>query len=388
MTTPKVLLISGEYPPMQGGVADFTRLLGRGMAGQGAEVHVLTSNRVASEAGEGPVQVHPAVSSWRWVPLFASVRCLLEGLEPHVVNIQYQTAAYGLHPAINLLPWLFRRVPFVVTFHDLREPYLFPKAGRVRRWVNQLLACGCQAAIVTNAQDHARLGTWPGVSRLEVIPIGSNIPCAPPSDYDRSRWRRHNGIPEESFLLCYFGFLNASKGGEELVDALDRLCRVRSDVRLLMMGGTVGASDPTNEAYLDVVELAIRERGLQERVIWTGYASSWEVSASFCGADVCVLPYRDGASFRRGSFMAALAHAMPVVSTYPEIALPELVHGENVWLVPPQAPQLLADAIGHLADDAPLRDRLSAGARALSLGFGWDQIASRTLELYRDVAGL
>ena len=39
----RVLLISGEYPPMEGGVADFTHLLGLAMAEQGMEVHVLTS---------------------------------------------------------------------------------------------------------------------------------------------------------------------------------------------------------------------------------------------------------------------------------------------------------------------------------------------------------
>ena len=384
----RVLLISGEYHPMEGGVADFTHLIGRAMAGQGAEVHVLTSDKAVSEADEGLVHVHPLMPSWNWAPLLASVRCLLAGLEPHVVNIQYQTAAYGMHPAINLLPRLSGRVPFVVTFHDLRAPYLFPKAGPIRRWVNLALARACEAVIVTNAQDRAHLETSRGVSRLEVIPIGSNIPCAPPPGYDRARWRHSHGIPEDSLLLCYFGFLNATKGGEELVDALSRLCQVRNDVRLLMVGGTMGASDPTNKTYLDLVRWAIRERGLTQRVMWTGHVPPEEVSASFCSADVCVLPYRDGASFRRGSFMAALAHAMPIVSTYPEVALRELVHGDNVWLVPPRDPQALAVGIVHLADDATLRHRLSAGARALSLRFGWDQIASRTLELYRDVAGL
>ncbi|MBK9234160.1 MAG: hypothetical protein IPO15_25800 [Anaerolineae bacterium] len=59
-------------------------------------------------------------------------------IQPAVVLIQYQTAAFGLHPAVNLLPgWLRlrlgrRRPRLITTFHDLKFPYLFPKAGPLR----------------------------------------------------------------------------------------------------------------------------------------------------------------------------------------------------------------------------------------------------------------
>jgi hypothetical protein len=39
----RVLMISGEYPPMEGGVADFTALLSGALAGLGCQVAVLTS---------------------------------------------------------------------------------------------------------------------------------------------------------------------------------------------------------------------------------------------------------------------------------------------------------------------------------------------------------
>ena len=49
------------------------------------------------------------------------------------MNIQYQTAAYGMSPFIHFLPDALRPIPVVTTFHDLRFPYLFPKAGRAAR---------------------------------------------------------------------------------------------------------------------------------------------------------------------------------------------------------------------------------------------------------------
>lgn len=391
MSSLRVLLISGEYPPMEGGVADFTRILAEHLVDEGVQVHVLTSSQAASrETGVDArgVQVHPIVPSWGWRPLYGALRRLLGKYDIDVVNIQYQAAAYDMHPAVNLLPRLFPRLPFVTTFHDLLVPYLFPKAGPLRWWVNAELAHSSEAVIVTNEEDRARLVSDKRVSQLTTIPIGSNVPCRPPKNYDRDRWRRRLGLPKTALVLCYFGFLNASKGGEELVEALAILRDAGYDARLLMIGGAVGASDPTNQAYLKHIQLMIESRGLDDRVVWTGYVPPPQVSAGFRSADLCVLPYRDGVSFRRGSLMAALVHGMPIVSTHPRVELPPLEHGKNVWLVPPEDSQALVDAVAWLADHEESMKRLCRGAKALARRFDWRQIAIRTLEVYhRVVAG-
>ncbi len=384
----RVLLISGEYPPMEGGVADFSRILAEHLSDEGARVHVLTSTRAASREAEADtcgVQVHPTIPSWGWRPLYGGLHRFFGEYDIDVVNIQYQAAAYDMRPAINLLPRLFPRCPFVVTFHDLLVPYLFPKAGPLRWWVNAELAHSSKAVIVTNKEDHTRLTSDEKVSRLTTIPIGSNVPCRLPKDYDRGGWRRRMGLPKTAWVLCYFGFLNASKGGEELIEVLAILREGGRDARLLMIGGAVGASDPTNRTYLERIESLVRAHGLDEYVVWTGYVPPSQVSASFESADICVLPYRDGVSFRRGSFMAALVHGMPIVSTHPQVELPALKHGENIWLVPSRDPQVLAEAVAYLADDAERTERLRRGARGLAQRFDWKGIAARTLEVYHRV---
>lgn len=379
----RVLQVSGEYPPMEGGVADFTAILAARMIAQGAEVQVLTSRQAQGAAA--PWAVHPLVRRWDLASLWKAMAGLGRAFRPDVVNIQYQTAAYGMRPAINLLPRLLK-TPCVVTFHDLKAPYLFPKAGAVRLWVNRVLAQNCRAAIATNAEDLAALRAWPGVRRVALIPIGSNVTPALPAGYDREVWRRGYGLSQGALLLCYFGFLNASKGGEELVATLEALVQQGRDAHLLMIGGAVGASDATNAAYLEAVRQQIAARGLERRVIWTGYLSQEQVSAAFAAADLCVLPYRDGISFRRGSLMAALAHGLPIVSTYPQMPLAEIEHGGNVWLVEAGKALALAEAVARLADDAALRQRLSQGARMLARRFDWDAIAAETLRLLREVA--
>jgi glycosyltransferase involved in cell wall biosynthesis len=188
-------------------------------------------------------------------------------------------------------------------------------------------------------------------------------------------------------LLCYFGFLNESKGGETLFRALAKLVARGEPVKLLMIGGKVGSSDPTNVAYLEEMESLIEELHLDEHVLWTGYVEGPEVSASFWAADICVMPYRDGVSFRRGTLMAALAHGMPIISAYPQVEIPEIVEDQNMALVPAGDADALANKIVELAASASLRRRLAQGAAELSKLFTWQAIAQHTLELYERLLG-
>jgi glycosyltransferase involved in cell wall biosynthesis len=400
----KVCLISGEFRPMQGGVGDFTYEVGQALHDLGATVTVLTSTAAGPPRQENGLRVEPRLERWGWNS-WRTVLRTAEELEADVLNIQYQAAAYGMHPAINFLPlrlrthWkgslLKQRPRVVVTFHDLKMPYLFPKAGRVRWWVILALARWSDAVVVTNAEDLETLALYPLSPAPYLIPIGSNIKPTPPADYDRDAWRARWGVGPEDILLSYFGFLNESKGGETLMQALDGVVKKGYRARLLMVGGKWGSSDPTNVAYAQRVEALIDELGLSERVMWTGYTPQEEVSANLLASDICVLPYRDGASFRRGSFMAALVHGLPSVTTSagPLAAdlesaashLPCLRDGENVLLVPPDDAAALAQAIARLADDPELRQRLGQGAKEMSKAFGWDSIAKKTLEVYHAV---
>ena len=372
----RVCLVTGEYPPQQGGVGDYTRELAEALRRQGIDVIVLTG----CLAGSAP-QVERRITGWGW-RLWSELDRALAELAPQIVHIQYQAAAYGLHPAINLWPRRSgRRWPVVVTFHDLRVPYLFPKAGPLRFRCVVELARGAAQTIVTNLEDQVTIAPYLRQPPV-LIPIGSNIPPVPPAGYDRAAWRAQAGVAEGEVVLAYFGFLNESKGGEELVQALATLRHQGLPVSLWMIGAQVGSSDPTNRAYLARVRGRIAELGLEPFVRWTGYMAPHEVSANLLAADLCVLPYRDGVSFRRGSLLAALAHGLPVVSTCPRLPLAEVIDGQNMALVPPKDAQALAARIAALIADPAARRRLGEGARRLAAQFDWTTIAQRTVEVY------
>jgi glycosyltransferase involved in cell wall biosynthesis len=392
----RILFITGEFPPMQGGVGDCTNEIAQGLAARGADVQVLTSTqardlrRSSSVVRPPSFVVRPIIERWDWSSHRVLARVLRE-FAPHIAHIQYQTGAFAMHPAINFAPRFLKssRTKFVTTFHDLRVPYLFPKAGPVRDWVTRELARSSDAVIATNDDDYAQLSTL-NLKLLTLIPIGSNIPITQSPNHPRNAWRAQLGIREDETLLCYFGFLNESKGGETLIRALALI----PNAKLLMIGGKVGASDPTNAAYLARVKSLIANLQLTDRVLWTDYTPPEIVTANFYASDVCILPYRDGASYRRGTLMAALAHGCAIVTTQVQGSkfkvtgqLPPLRDGENCLLVPPDDPRALAEAIQRAMASPELRAKIGAGARALAQHFTWDRIAEQHLELYRRIAG-
>jgi len=383
-----VLFITGEYPPQTGGVGAYTAELGRALVAQGVQVSVLTAQSVpvTTTPADG-IDVYPVVPRWDW-RIWSLIPTWAKKLGVDWVHVQYQTAAFALHPAINLAPWRWgRRLPVAWTYHDLLVPYLFPKAGaRLRRWITERPAFTSRQVIVTNEGDYLQLVGR--VANLAKIPIGSNIEGHKLTTAERTARRLTRGYQESDLVIGYFGFLNRSKGGSTLVRTLHTLVQQGRNARLLMIGERVGVSDPTNYAYLQEIEALITTLGLTERVRWTGHQTDREVSADLAACDILLMPYVDGASLRRGTLMAGLAHGCAIITTTPQAPLPELVDGRDLLFVPAEDAALrgagtaAAQAVARLADDAAFAATLRANAQARSQLFTWPSIAEQHRRLY------
>jgi glycosyltransferase involved in cell wall biosynthesis len=397
----RIALLTAEYPPQPGGVGDYTHRLALALADYAHDPAVLTGlspdlAALPSEQAQPP-RVLRQIGGWGW-RCWRDTIAALDTLRPAVLHIQYQTGAYAMHPAINLLPWRLRALPHrpavVVTFHDLLEPYLFPKAAHVRRWVTLRLARDADHVIATNDDDAAALlaaGVQPP-DRIATIPIGSNIPVAPPPGYQRAAWRAELGIHPDELVVAYFGLLSHSKGVDLLLDALHHLQEPgMPPTRLLLIGGA--ATAPQDRAYAASVHKQIDRLGLGKRVIVTGHIEPATVSAHLLASDIVALPFRRGASLRSGSLLAALNHGAAVVTTStaaqrhtipaPTTARP--VDGEHLLLVPAEDSTALAAALRRLAADSALRERLGSEAQALAAHFSWEAIARRHAQVYRSL---
>jgi glycosyltransferase involved in cell wall biosynthesis len=393
-----ITFLTGEYPPMQGGIADHTYYLAQHLASLGVNSAILISRRwehLEDTSNRSDTPVYPVIQKWNW-RCWPAVDDHLTRHHPDVLHIQYQAAAFDLGGWVNWLPWYLRRkksnTKIVTTFHDLRVPYVFPKAGRLR-WQSVLaLARHSHAVICTNQEDMHRLSqisrAWFPGPHLTHIPLGSNVEPRPPADFDRTAWRAAYGVNHETLLLAYFGFLNESKGAEELIEAIARLKQQGIDTHLLLIGGDIGHADPSNVAYAQKVERLIRELGLSEVIHRTGYVLGAEVSANLLAADAVVMPYRDGLSFRRTTLISAFRHGCPVVSTYPTTPsfYPEIQPGENILLSEPHNAVSLTTTIAQLHKTPGLKQTLSAGAQQLGNMFEWNEIAGQTAALYQTLS--
>ena len=370
----KIGLISGEFPPMPGGVGDFTRSLAESLCEHGHEVHILSRPGSTSAAlnlsavrGWGPACL-PAIRAW--------ARQL--GLD--IVNLQYQTAAYDMSPYIHFLPAAIQ-IPLVTTFHDLRHPYLFPKAGRLRDWIVMRLARASAGIITTNHEDDFRLSRLP-IRRL--IPIGSSIPSANGSDSAAIAARWPAPANTSSFALGHFGFVNAVKGIEYLIEAMATLRNAGHDLRLLFIGARRNNVDTEADAdFLRALDDRIEQLGLADAIDWTGYLTDREVAACFQAIDLMALPFTDGASFRRSSLIAAVHSGCAILTTEPSVPVAPFVHGSNLWLVPRCSADALNGAILQLMSDRAQLEGLRTGALKLREQFDWDLIARETIAFYQ-----
>jgi glycosyltransferase involved in cell wall biosynthesis len=400
-----VCMLTGELPPDHGGVGDYTARLSDALRAMGVPLGVLTGERPGIPTrrllGASQVPVYGTVPGWD-ARVWPIVRRALSRLGPRpLLHIQYQAGAYELGGSVHLLPSLLRRMlpraRVVTTFHDFLVPYLFPKAGPARLAMNRLLARSSHAAIFTGLGDLEQAG--PGVNG-RVVPIGSNVDCAPSEEPSREDIRRLLGADDATFLVGYFGFLNPSKGVPTLLEAIGQLATLAPErpVRLAMIGAETGVSNPTDLAQARTVHDAIEHEHLAERIVRTGYLAPPDLSATLLACDAVALPFMDGASARRGTLMAALAHGLPIVSTLPArpspLAGPATVwlgagpgavsarDGEALLLVPPGDATALATALARLRDDATLRSRLAAGARSVADQISWPSLAAETLRIY------
>jgi glycosyltransferase involved in cell wall biosynthesis len=109
------------------------------------------------------------------------------------------------------------------------------------------------------------------------------------------------------------------------------------------------------------------------------------VSGHLIAADMVALPFRDGVSFRRGSLMAALAHGCAIITTHPQMDVPELISDDQVRMIPAESPTALSIAIEDLAYNPELREDLGRHARDLAQQFTWENIAVQTAAYFEEL---
>jgi glycosyltransferase involved in cell wall biosynthesis len=361
----KIVIVTGSYPPLRCGVGDYTYKLSRAIRNQGVDVNVITSKKARSHPR--PEFLYPAVKKWSVVRMFFLARQIRQSL-PRIVHIQYPTIDYGYHLGPQALLILLRLLgqKVITTIHEFQMariprrlslmPFLF--------WSNLL--------IFTSEEERTAVTqsfTWLRNRILDtsyVIPVGSNIPLL--SNMKVSR--------EEGPVISFFGLFYPGRKIELVIHAFDEARKKHPALKFRFIGDV----HPRYKGYfLKIKELA-EEVLPHESLEWILGRTPEEIALALRQSVACVLPFPDGASFRRTTFIAALSLGIPIITTRGKSTSGQIVDGVNVLFA--DNATSIANRIDLLLTETSLADSIAENSKKLSSSFSWERIASDHIRAY------
>jgi glycosyltransferase involved in cell wall biosynthesis len=360
----KVLVVSGEYPPMKGGVGRYTFNLVHALAKESnIDVSVAISSPAAAASAPPPPSTAHATTATTGAPaarpksnkvtvypgivrkgdkqnsdhLFQ----LVSETNPDIVNIQYERGLYEVDTTIRHTLWrlvhgstldrFYRKcpVPIVSTLHTVfpEEEYrsyvkdrALRKEGRfgflpmplraaIRRWVMEqryhllLEVVRLSDGIISPARtikDVVRRGTVIYHGAEPNIEVSSS--SITNDKKQRQQFRNELGLPTDKMLLLAFGYAGSYKG-------FDLLGSLRlPDGWSLVVKQTKherGSEKPIdvrkNEDNSNVISLHL------------GYLDDSTLSKLFCACDAIIFPYKIVSV--SGVMFDALAHGLPFIAS-------------------------------------------------------------------------
>lgn len=196
-------------------------------------------------------------------------------------------------------------------------------------------------------------------SKISAIPPGTEL--APE--------RKERFWSNKQVRLLFAGNVVPRKGLIYLVEALSLL--KKADFVL----DVVGRADKDLE-YFNAVKQTIKDKGLEDRIVFRGWRNRQEMKEFYSQADLFVFP-----SLWEGFGMVlleAMVFGLPVISTRMS-AIPELIeHGKNGLLVGPKNTVELAEAITKLIHSPNLRKKISLNNyRKAYSDYSWETIGEK-----------
>lgn len=221
------------------------------------------------------------------------------------------------------------------------------KNGLLYRWLYRQLDCLC---FDSQLSKEMFLSTNPTIDPHKLCIVHTSI-VVPPT-VEVAPLRQELSIPQQTVIAMFHGRLDPEKGLDTLMDAAALL--KDKDFRLVLVGRG-------SEEYTAHLLQKIAANGLVDKVVLAGFRHP--VLPYVAAADFGILAstVREGCPLSPQEYMS---QGHPVVATNNGGQREYMVDGKNGLLVEPGDSKMLAEAMGRLIDDAPLRQKLGTQAKA------------------------
>jgi 1,2-diacylglycerol 3-alpha-glucosyltransferase len=268
------------------------------------------------------------------------------------------------------------KLPVVVSFHTMvtdAAKYYAPMP--IPDWITnrlfwiylkQLLERADSVVAPTAAIKSELLAYAPAMHRVDVIPTGVDCDRFKPEN-DGSAIRQRYGLDGEKVLL-HVGRIAMEKNLDLVIDGFSELVKTDPLVRLLIVG-----DGPAKKHYQECV----REKGLDGKVIFTGFIPDEELPGVYAACDASVIASKFETQGLVG--LEAMASGKPVAGINYR-AVKELIHkGENGFVFEDD-PASCAVAMRSALDRS---EDMRWSARKYALGYSVELSVEKLVELYK-----
>ncbi len=270
---------------------------------------------------------------------------------------------------------LWKRCPAILTIHDLSD-FLYPETHEARGVWRARRRLPFMARTATQIVTHSESVRREVIEHLQVsrekviaIPAAARSVFRPLPPDQTIETRKRLGV-EDEFLL-FVGTIEPRKNLIVLLNAYRELLRATELHPQLVIAGKKGW-------LTDSLFSSLRELGIEERVLFTGYLSDNDLCALYSSCRVFIYPSKyEGFGLPP---LEAMACGAPVIAS----SIPSIreVTGESARLVAPAGSDDLAHAIVTLLRDENERQRLSVAGLKRAQQFSWNHTAQLMLGVY------
>ena len=217
---------------------------------------------------------------------------------------------------------------------------------------------------------------FPYLHANKLIPIINGISVEEFDAFPGTDIRKETGTDKDSVIIGCIGRIEAMKGQEYLVRAIERVEKERRDFRVMLIG-------EADEAYYKNIVNLMESLKVKMFFSYLGYRT--DTAGIIKSLDILVSASSFGEGLSR-VILEAMAAGKPVIATDIGGAGEAIIDGLNGYIIPPRDYNALADAILKLLNSPEKRKEMGIqGRRRVEQSFSLTDNIKKTEQLYLEI---